>query len=135
MSGKRKKDYKKVLKAIKNLISGNPVLEKIVIDFEASMWRAIPRVFPDVQITGCAFHWCQCIWRKIQEIGLATAFRNDNGTHKLCKKFMALPYLPAERIRPMFASLARKATTPLLAALSDYIRETWIDGSLWTPET
>lgn len=42
--------------------------------------------------------WGQCIWRKIQDpdIGLATAYKRDSGTHKLCRKIMALPYLPHE---------------------------------------
>lgn len=132
MSGKRKKDYKKVLKAVKELIDGNKV-QKFVIDFEAAMWAAIPRVFPDTHITGCCFHWCQCIWRKIQELGLSPAYMNDDATHKLCKRFMALPYLPAEHIRPMFEMLSSKATTPLLTALASYIRNTWVDGS-FAPE-
>jgi hypothetical protein len=51
MSGKRKRDYKKVLKAIRRL------------------WiLKIPLVFGNVRIMGCSFHWTQCLWRKIQEI-------------------------------------------------------------------
>eukprot|EP00745_Piridium_sociabile_P034125 TRINITY_DN58632_c0_g1_i5.p1 TRINITY_DN58632_c0_g1~~TRINITY_DN58632_c0_g1_i5.p1 ORF type:complete len:288 (-),score=30.59 TRINITY_DN58632_c0_g1_i5:19-882(-) len=135
MSGKRKKDYRKVLKAVKELIRDRGiVVEKFVIDFEAAMWRAIPCVFQDAHIAGCSFHWCQCIWRKIQEIGLSPAYRNDDATHKLCKQFMALPYLPAEHIRPVFDNLARKATAPLLRTLETYIRATWIDG-FFAPES
>ena len=62
MSGKRKQDYRKVLKAIKDL-TGSRKLEKIILNFENAVWRAIPQVFPGVTIRGCSFHWAQCIWR------------------------------------------------------------------------
>lgn len=67
MSGKRKKDYRKVLRVIKRKTRGRK-LEKIFLDFESSIWRAIPDVFPGVLTRGCSFHWAQCIWRKIQDI-------------------------------------------------------------------
>ena len=101
MSGKRKRDYKKVLKAIKNLTNERK-LEKFVLDFESALWRAIPHVFPGIMVRGCSFHWAQCIWRKIQAIGLAPAYKSDSATHKLCRKFPALPYLPKEHIPTVF---------------------------------
>ncbi|XP_076059340.1 uncharacterized protein LOC143035960 [Oratosquilla oratoria] len=134
MSGEQKKDYKKVLKAIKCLTPNNNV-RKFVIDFERAVWKAILSVFQGVTIRGCSFHWTQCIWWKIQEIGLAPACRNDEDTHKLCHQFLALPYLPQEHIRPMFERLATHASTSLLTPLVDYIRINWIENSLWNPET
>ena len=50
MSGKRKMDYKKVLKAIKSL------LPSCALDFEAAMWQAASDVFPNVKLLGCVFH-------------------------------------------------------------------------------
>ena len=128
MSGKRKKDYRKVLRVIKQKTRGRK-LEKIVLDLESALWRAIPNVFPGVVIGDCSFHWAQCIWRKIQDIGLAPAYRNDNATHKLCRKFLALPYLPKEHIPALFEKLATKATAPMLAELVTYIRTNWIEGN------
>ncbi|XP_064650934.1 uncharacterized protein LOC135502208 [Lineus longissimus] len=133
MSGKRK-DYRKVLKSIKRLTPDHS-LKKIVIDFESAMWRAIPTVLPEVKIRGCSFHWAQCIWRKIQEIGLAPAYLHDDVTHQLCKELLALPYLPHEHIRPLFEKLAKRATTETLATLVDYIRRNWIETTQWTPKT
>ncbi|XP_076068501.1 uncharacterized protein LOC143040952 [Oratosquilla oratoria] len=134
MSGRRKKDYKRVLKSIKRLTPNNNV-RKMVIDFERAVWKAIPSVFPGVNVRGCSFHWAQCIWRKMQEIGLAPVYRNDEDTHRLCRQFLALPYLPQEHISPMFERLATQARTSLLTVLVNYIRTNWIQCSLYTPET
>ncbi len=111
MSGKRKRDYRKVLKVIK------------------ALWRAIPNVFPGVRIQGCSFHWAQCIWRKVQDIGLAHAYVHDNATHNLCRQFLALPYLPKEHIPIMFENLP---STPKLTELVAYIRANWIEGKYCT---
>ena len=61
MSGKCKRDYKKVFKAAINIISTIQV-QTITIDFEAAMWQAIPKVLPTVHIYGCYFHWSQAVW-------------------------------------------------------------------------
>ncbi len=131
MSGKWKRDYRKVLKVIKALTRARR-LEKFVLDFESALWRAIPNVFPGVRIQGCSFHWAQCIWRKVQDIGLAHAHVHDNATHKLCRQFLALPYLPKEHIPIMFENLASKASTPKLTELVAYIRANWIEGKYCT---
>ena len=111
-------------------MTSNRKLEKIVIDFERAMWTAIQRVFPEIIVRGCSFHWSQCIWRKIQNVGLTPAYNQDNGTHKLCWQFMALPHLPAEHIPAVFQYLETKATTPMLTQLVTYIRFNWIEGDL-----
>jgi hypothetical protein len=128
MSGKRKRDYGKVLKVIKE-ITKERKLAKFVLDFESALWRAIPHVFPGVLIQECSFHWAQCIWRKVQDIVLAPAYKHDNATHKLCRQFLALPYLPKEHIPAMFENLVTKATTPMLTDLVTYIRVNWIEGN------
>ena len=61
MSGRRKKDYKKVLKSITHLMPDMKV-QKFIMDFERAVWKAVPLVFPNVHIRGCAFHWAQFIW-------------------------------------------------------------------------
>ena len=128
MYGKRKRDYRKILRVMGKLTKGRK-LEKFVLDYESALWRVIPSVFPGVLIQRCSFHRAQCIWRKIQNIGLTPAYKNDDATHKLCRQFVALPYLPKVHIPAMFGSLATKATTPLLVELVTYIRANWIEGT------
>ena len=130
MSGKCKKDYKCVLRAINNLLPSCAV-RTITIDFEAAIWSAICSVFPKVSILGCYFHWTQAVWRKVQELGLQLLYNNDNKTHKFICKLLPLPYLPAEYIEPVFTALQAKATTVPLQQLTQYISNTWIDSTIW----
>ena len=53
MSSKRKQDYKKVLKKVKNMLPSQPQVEKVVADFEAGMWRGMLGIFPHIKIQGC----------------------------------------------------------------------------------
>ena len=131
MSGKSKQDYKRVLKALIKLLPSIRV-ETITIDFESAMWKAIHRVLPTVQIFGCFFHWAQAVWRKVQALGLQSAYTSDNATHKYIKKLMSLPYLPAAHIQPIFNKLQQKATTPPLLELTSYIETTWLNSTVWS---
>ena len=38
MSGNRKRDYRKVIQAVLDLLPEHQAVERIVIDFEAAMW-------------------------------------------------------------------------------------------------
>ena len=134
MSRRRCKYYKKVLKAIKNLLHDEVKLQCVVANFETASWQAVQTVFPNVRLQGCLFHWTQAVWRKVQEIGLGTAYKKDDAVHKYIKKIMALPFLPHEHIIPMFETLKGFATSSLLQSLVSYVQSTWIDSIIWSPD-
>ncbi|KAG1654554.1 hypothetical protein GQR58_024951 [Nymphon striatum] len=64
MTGRRKRDYKAVLRALKERLPANLPLQRVVFDFEAAAWKAVALVFPGVLLQGCNFHWRQAVWRK-----------------------------------------------------------------------
>ncbi|XP_054713761.1 uncharacterized protein LOC129223221 [Uloborus diversus] len=70
----------------------NPKLIKI--DYEAAVINASKEAFPNAQVSGCSFHFNQCLWRRIQHIGLAAEYRDDEDIRKFCKMCAALAYLP-----------------------------------------
>ena len=65
MSGKKKKDYRAVMKEILRLLPNQPSVKKVTIDFERAMWSTFRKLLPEVRIMGCAFHWTQALWRKV----------------------------------------------------------------------
>lgn len=75
LPNKTEETYNRLFTLVKQTlttISVNFQWQKIIIDFELAAKSAITNVFPDVIIKGCNFHFGQCLWRKIQTLGLST---------------------------------------------------------------
>lgn len=53
MSGKSKSDYKSVLRAVKEMLPDDILLEEIMVDFEEAIWRAVKDIFSEVRVKGC----------------------------------------------------------------------------------
>ena len=78
MSRTRKRDYVRVLEAIVNSCPTPPVVKSCMFDYEQAAWSGFKKVFPTMTLQGGLFHWTQCVWRKIGELGLAgTYFDKD----------------------------------------------------------
>ena len=133
MSGKRHRDYKKVLEALKSLLPGEPLIRGIVIYFKSAIWRPVQEIFPDADIKGSLFNWNQALWRKVQNLGLQTAYTQDQRTRKLIRKCMALPFLPHERILEQFQTLKKQVNTLSLTSFVTHMQNTWFETSAWSP--
>lgn len=79
---------------------------KVVCDFEVSLISALETELPQTRICGCYFHFCQSLWRKIQELGLARPYRRSRRVQRLSRKIMALGHLPIALLRQNFRPLA-----------------------------
>ena len=49
----------------------------ILSDFELSIIQAAQLTFPMAALRGCYFHFCQCLIRKVQCLGLQTNKREN----------------------------------------------------------
>ena len=58
-----------------------------MVDFEAALWLALAQELSDVVVKGCTFHFCQAVWRKVQELGLQTAYTNLRRTHSFIRYY------------------------------------------------
>ena len=62
-----------------------PIVVGFMVDFESAMWRALREVFPDASIKGCVFHLTQAVWRKVQDLGLQTAYSEKKSTYNFVR--------------------------------------------------
>ena len=74
------------------------------------------------------------LWRKVQELGLQTAYMRDRATNGYIRRLMELPFLPHETIVATFDSLNPEAKTEPLQQFVSYIEENWIRSTVWPPK-
>ena len=81
-------------------------MQAVVADFELAFWSATKKVLPGVTQRGCAFHFTQAIMAQhIQADGLQVAYTKDEAVNRICRKTIALPFLPADCIPEAFQDL------------------------------
>ncbi|KAJ6641761.1 hypothetical protein Bhyg_06704, partial [Pseudolycoriella hygida] len=68
--------------------------KKIMIDFEKAAHKAAEDVFEGVEVSGCFFHFCQCLYRKIQECGLQKTYIEDATFAMNMRCIAALAFVP-----------------------------------------
>ena len=134
MSHRREIDYAAVLAEIKNLVP-RAAVRSFVMDFELAFWLAADEVFPSANKRGRFFHWCQCVYRKIQKLSLSKAYENDPDKRHFVRPLMALPLLPASDAPSGIDFLAPLNPYPSVQPLIAYVRRTWFFHSTFTPES
>ena len=64
-------------------------------------------------------------------------YMTSGPVNSFIRHLLALPYLPAEHILDSFEKIAQSvaAAAPALQALVTYIRHTWLQNSMWPPQS
>lgn len=130
LTGKTTAHYQQLFQSLKQLVESktrqilNPFT--IVIDFEASLKNAIQLEFPNCLISGCYFHFCSSLWRKVQELGLSTAYTRSRSLKKKVRMIMAIGFLPPLLVRNNFNLLTTsRHTTSLVQRFPSF--QIWLD--------
>lgn len=132
--------YREMLQQIKANVSrisgGDLSPAKVICDFEIALITAIETEFPASSVRGCYFHFCQSLWRKVQELGLSVAYRQHQSVKNLIRKMMSLGYLPLQVVRMTFNLIYSSGTVarlmrrfPSLRDFISYFRLNYIDGN------
>ena len=118
LPNKTEKTYHDFTQALLQLIpNANP--ERIMMDFEKSAVNAFSTTFPTAQITGCYFHLCQSILRKINEVGLKKAYTTTPELALALKMVPATAFLPVEQVEDGFNLVMEEVGDILLRLKSE----------------
>ena len=108
-------------------IEVNP--QKVVMDFEMAMIKAVRHVFGwTAEIHGCFFHLCQSTWRKIQSLGLSSLYKNDLEVREFCGMLNGLAFLPEDEVVEGLFYL-RSIVPSSLESLINYFDQTYVTGT------
>ena len=103
--------------------------EEIMTDFELALVQSLELEFPGARIHGCYFHFAQCLWRKVQRLGLVEEYKEDEFIRRFMQKSAAIAFVPPSFVRVSWNGL--KADMPdnsKVQSYADYFDETWMNG-------
>ena len=135
LSGKSTFIYRKLFKNIANKreISRIPMEAKIAVtDYEKAIFSTIETDFPTWTHKGCFFQFTRSIYRKVQQMGMAKAYRKSPMLKFFFRKIMGLAFLPENEVLTCILSLLRDPQTiflqqnPKIADFLKYFHRTWI---------
>lgn len=96
MSSRKTESYEAVFKYIEdNVFKLEP--SGLMTDWEAGMRKALRICFPNADLRGCWFHYCQAIRKKFAKLGLHYTLVSSMDARMVKQAIMALPLLPPEK--------------------------------------
>ena len=107
----------------------------IVCDFELAAINAIHSVLGrHVAVRGCFYHLCQSTWRKIQELGLAQLYKDNNEVKVFCGMLDALAFLPVNDVQAGMSYIRDHVpdvdSKDALQTLINYFDSTYVSGTV-----
>lgn len=97
-------------------------------DFEKAVHNAVRDVFDgQVEMKGCFFHLTQSVWRKLQQLGLAKKYREDEEFRLFVGKIFGLAFLPVDYVKDGLNYLCSIAPDDALELL-EYFDATYVNG-------
>ena len=135
LTRKTSDQYAKVLRAVQGAANEYGLIEcdpgRFMTDFEKAILNACEDVYPNVEVNCCFFHFCQSMYRHIQELGLQVT--NDNPDDRTLKTrvhmLLALAFIPIDDVRPMFRNLKTTWSEAYFKPVIQYFGRTYVLGA------
>ncbi|KAL3876563.1 hypothetical protein ACJMK2_034401 [Sinanodonta woodiana] len=100
--------------------------DSIVVDIKLTSIRAFQNTFSAETITGCMFHFSQCVWRKLQADRFSERFRNEPVFALLVKRLLTLAFVPPQDVIDMFHHLLEDPAYRDIDVIYDYMEYNFI---------
>lgn len=128
LHNKNQETYTRLLQEVTRLIPGaHP--RKILVDFERAAMNAFAGAYPKAVVTGCYFHLCQNVLRKVNEVGLKTVYETDNVVRGFVRCLPAVAFVPPADVEAAFETLASyMPDTEHIDEVVTYFEHTYVRG-------
>jgi hypothetical protein len=100
---KNEKIYIKLFEMLNDIPNFAPA--EITLDFELASMKAVLKVWPNITIWLCWFHYTQNLWKNIQQKMLAKDYVRDMLVRKLLKYLKYLPFVPLQFVVKTFKEI------------------------------
>ncbi|XP_064461992.1 uncharacterized protein LOC135372269 [Ornithodoros turicata] len=133
LPGKSREVYVAAFMRFLECLSDHELRHRVTVvrtDFEVALIQALLYTFPRATHRGCHFRFGQAIWRKVQVLGLSTAYSDDPSVKAFVRKSVSLAFVPVSFVRVAWNEL--KATAPLVPGIPAFIlyfEDVWMMGS------
>ncbi|KAF0713219.1 MULE domain-containing protein [Aphis craccivora] len=130
LPNKTKMVYERLFSMVKTHIPNfNP--ESFTLDFEISTIQSITQIFPSAEIHGCNYHFNQALWRKIQNIGLASTYKDNADIRLHVRMCCALAHIPISDIdEGWIIIMSNTPDNDKLTLFYDYFIEQWLENPI-----
>lgn len=115
----------------------------VMVDFELAAIHGVSNEFSETEVHGCFFHFQQCIWRKIQEVGLQAQYGRDPEFALRMRYLAALAFVPQQKVVDYFKKLKNMLCVEKRPAAGsddwkvrevfEYLERTWIGTEAAAP--
>ncbi|CAF1154932.1 unnamed protein product, partial [Didymodactylos carnosus] len=98
--------------------------QTVMMDFEKEPINVLGDAFPNIQMTGCFFHFRQTIHRKIQELGMQNDYNTNARFARQARMTACLALIPVDDVVDAFGELSDElplAFKPLLLYFQQHI--------------
>ena len=105
-------------------------------DFELSIITSFKAIFTAIEVHGCYFHFSQCLFRKVQSLGLMKMHDKNSNFKRLFKRCVALPLMPIQEIDQCWFMINldnENYNDDIVGDFLIYIEKTWLDESATFP--
>ena len=113
LPNKSRADYNRFFTIVKQEMQNSGLTlqpSAVMEDFELTLIQAVELQFPSTRIMGCYFHFSQCLWRKVQALGFATAYSSDATVKCFIHKTAALSFVPVTFLRVAWSAIKANST-------------------------
>ena len=102
---------------------------EIMTDFELPLVQSLELQFPSACIHGCYFHFTQCLWRKVQSLGLVEEYKEDGSIRQFIQKSATIAFVPSNFVRVAWDGLKTEIPDDdKMKNYSDYFDQNWMNG-------